>query len=170
MTVRSLRSTAAPKYRLRFLLQEFHLAFGITLIGRGEDCHITLFDSSVSRQHARIIVDDRCAIIDDLKSRNGSRVNGKRIDGPVELSEGDRIRIGTQELVFGTTSETSHVQRRDTGSLCFCAACRTAYAKEMNACPHCGSTLRGPASLSECDDEFDRTTQPLRRRSSRPPR
>jgi pSer/pThr/pTyr-binding forkhead associated (FHA) protein len=169
MTVRSLRSTAAPKYRLRFLLQEFHLPFGITLIGRGEDCHITLFDSSVSRQHARIIVDDRCAIIDDLKSRNGCRVNGKRITGPTELSEGDRIRIGTQELVFGTTSETSHVQRRDTGSLCFCAACRSAYPKEMNACPQCGSTLRGPSSLAE-DDEEDRTTQPLRRRSSRPPR
>jgi hypothetical protein len=170
MIVRSLRSTAAPKYRLRFLLQEFHLPFGITLIGRGEDCHVTLFDSSVSRRHARIIVDDRCAIIDDLKSRNGCRVNGKRIDGPTELCEGDRIRIGTQELVFGTTAETSHVQRRDTGSICFCAGCRTAYAHEMNACPQCGSTLRGPANLGELDDDFDRTTQPLRRRSSPPSR
>src|SRR5262245_53911418 len=44
MTVRTLRSDTAPKYRLRFLLQEFHLPFGITLIGRGDDCHITLFD------------------------------------------------------------------------------------------------------------------------------
>jgi predicted component of type VI protein secretion system len=156
------------------LLQEFNLPFGITLIGRGDDCHITLFDSSVSRRHARIIVDDRCAIIDDLKSRNGCRVNGKRIQGPTELSEGDRIRIGTQELVFGTTSETSHVQRRDTGSLCICNACRTAYAKEMNACPQCGATSRGPASTGEPsgepeaeDDEL--TTQPRRRRSSLPP-
>jgi len=169
MTVRTLRSDAAPRYRLRFLLQEFHLPFGITLVGRGEDCHITLFDPSVSRQHARIIVDDRCVILDDLGSRNGCRVNGKRITGPTELVEGDRIRIGTQELVFGIASETSHVQRRDTGSLCFCAACRTAYAIEMNACPQCGSTLRGPASLGDYEDD-DRTTQPLRRRSSRPPR
>ena len=169
MTVRTLRSDTAPKYRLRFLLQEFHLPFGITLIGRGDDCHITLFDPAVSRKHARIIVDDRCAIIDDLQSRNGCRVNGKRITGPTDLSEGDRIRIGTQELVFGVASETSHVQRRDTGSLCFCAACRTPYAIEMNACPQCGSTFRavnGPVD----GEEDDRTTQPLKRRPSAPPR
>jgi len=168
MTVRTLRSEAAPKYRLRFLLQEFNLPFGITIIGRADDCQVTLFDPSVSRQHARIIVDDRCAIIEDLKSRNGCRVNGVRIRGPVELAEGDRIRIGTQELVFGGAYESSHVQRRDTGSICFCAVCRTAYASEMGSCPHCGATARGPASSAGGDDES--VTQPRRRRAGPPSR
>ena len=168
MTMRTLRSDVAPKYRLRFLLQEFNLPFGITIIGRADDCHITLFDPSVSRQHARIIVDDRCAIIEDLRSRNGCRVNGVKISGVVELSEGDRIRIGTQELVFGGAYESSHVQRRDTGSLCFCAACRTAYAKEMDACPHCGATARGPGSSAGVEDEP--MTGSRRRRSSPPSR
>src|SRR5258706_6808817 len=127
MALSTLRSESSPRYRLRFLLQEFNLPFGITIVGRGDDCQITLFDPSVSRQHARIIVDDRCAIIEDLKSRNGCRVNGKRIQGPTQLVEGDRIRIGTQELVFGTASETSHVQRRGAGSPCFFAAGRPAY-------------------------------------------
>jgi FHA domain len=167
MTVNPLRSEITQRYRLRFLLQEFNLPFGITLIGRGEDCHITLFDPSVSRQHARIIVDNRCALLEDLKSRNGCRVNGTRIQGPVELAEGDRIRIGTQELVFGAAYETSHVQKRDTGSLCICAGCHAAYAKEMDACPHCGSTSRGPSSTKDLQEEDG--THSRRRRGSGPP-
>jgi hypothetical protein len=149
------------------LLQEFNLPFGITLIGRGDDCHVTLFDPSVSRQHARIIVDRRCAIIEDLHSRNGCRVNGVRIDRPIELAEGDRIRIGTQELVFGAVHESSHTQRRDTGSICYCAVCRTAYAKEMDVCPQCGSSVRGPSSAGDFGEED--ATHSRRRRASSPP-
>ncbi len=168
MALSTLRSESSPRYRLRFLLQEFNLPFGITIVGRGDDCQITLFDPSVSRQHARIIVDDRCAIIEDLKSRNGCRVNGKRIQGPTQLVEGDRIRIGTQELVFGVSLETSHVQRRSTGSLWLCSGCQTAYAKETEACPHCGSTSGGgPASST--DQEEEATTHLRRRRPSSPP-
>ena len=168
MALGTLRSESAPRYRLRFLLQEFNLPFGITIIGRGEDCQISLFDPSVSRQHARIIVDDRCAIFEDLKSRNGCRVNGKRIHGPTQLVEGDRIRIGTQELVFGVSLETSHVQRRNTGSLWLCSECQTAYAKEMEACPHCGSTAGGgPSSAADAEEEAN--THLRRRRPSVPP-
>src|SRR5689334_10535654 len=101
MTVNAVRSADSRKYRLRFLLQEFNLPFGITIIGRADDCQVTLLDPSVSRHHARIIVDDHCAILEDLRSLNGCRVNGARIRKPTDLVEGDRIRIGTQELVFG---------------------------------------------------------------------
>ena len=99
MTVRTLRSEAAPKYRLRFLLQEFNLPFGITIIGRADDCQVTLFDPSVSRQHARIIVDDRCAIIEDLKSRNGVWLNGTRVYQAV-LQQGDALRLGATDLIY----------------------------------------------------------------------
>ena len=168
MPLSPLRSETAPRYRLRFLLQEFNLPFGITIVGRGEDCQITLFDPSVSRQHARIIVDDQCAMIEDLKSRNGCRVNGKRIQGPTQLVEGDRIRIGTQELVFGVSLETSHVQRRNTGSLWLCSSCDSAYAREMEACPHCG-TPAGADRSSTDDPKEEATTQLRRRRPSAPP-
>ena len=166
MSASTVRSESAPRFRLRFLLQEFNLPFGITLIGRGDDCQITLFDASVSRQHARIIVDDRCAILDDLRSRNGSRVNGRRIHGPTTLREGDRIRIGTQELVLGVAYETSHVQKRNTGSICFCESCNAAYAQEMNGCPHCGST----ATAARWGEEEDASHLRRRRRSSPPSR
>jgi hypothetical protein len=51
------------RYRLRFLLQEFDLPAGQTLIGRGDDCHITVFDPAISRRHARIFVDDQHALL-----------------------------------------------------------------------------------------------------------
>jgi pSer/pThr/pTyr-binding forkhead associated (FHA) protein len=139
MTVNAVRSADSRKYRLRFLLQEFNLPFGITIIGRADDCQVTLFDPSVSRHHARIIVDEQRAIIEDLGSLNGCRVNGARIVNSIDLVEGDRIRIGTQELVFGGACESSHVQRRDTGSIFHCGKCHTAYAQEMGSCPACGS-------------------------------
>jgi predicted component of type VI protein secretion system len=156
------------RYRLRFLLQEFDLAFGETIIGRGDDCHITIYDPSISRHHARIHVDNERAVMEDLGSRNGCRVNGNPLKEPTELADGDRIRIGTQELVFSEMREQSQVHHhRRTGSLCFCVVCKSAYAQEMDACPHCGSTARGESPSSTND--FDDGTPSRRRHASAPP-
>jgi predicted component of type VI protein secretion system len=161
------------RYRLRFLLQEFDLPPGHTLIGRGDDCHITVFDPAISRRHARIFVDDEHAILEDLGSRNGCRVNGVPVREPTALNDGDRIRIGTQELVLSEVrAATSQVIYRQTGSLCFCGSCRAAYAKEIDSCPHCGSTLRGPNPLAQGDTDPDDDTENLpqdRRCASGPP-
>ena len=64
------------RYRLRFLLQEFDLPRGATLIGRSSDCHVTIEDPLVSRQHARIVIDGDDATLQDLGSRNGVKLNG----------------------------------------------------------------------------------------------
>jgi predicted component of type VI protein secretion system len=128
-------------YRLRFLLQEVLLPCGDTIIGRGEDCHITIFDSLISRQHARIHVDEAGATLEDLGSRNGCRVNGVLVKGPHVLYDGDRIRVGTQELVFAATRADVEFPRT-TGSLCHCTECSLPYPEEMGACPNCGSSVR----------------------------
>jgi predicted component of type VI protein secretion system len=159
-----------PRYRLRFLLQEFDLSAGDTVIGRGDDCHITIYDPSISRHHARIVVQGDRALIEDLGSRNGCRVNGNYVKTLTTLCDGDRIRIGTQELVLSEVREQSQIvhHNRKTGSLCFCGACNAAYAQEMDSCPHCGATTRaeGPANSNDHDDE--RTPPPLRRHASGP--
>jgi predicted component of type VI protein secretion system len=159
------------RYRLRFLLQEFDLPTGETLIGRGDDCHITIFDPAISRRHARIFVDDEHATFEDLGSRNGCRINGIPVKKAIRLEDGDRIRIGTQELVLSEVKATSAVIHRQTGSLCFCGSCRAAYAKEMDSCPHCGSTMRGPNPLShgETDPDDDTESLPDQRYASGPP-
>jgi hypothetical protein len=133
------------RFRLRFLLQEFDLPPGDTLIGRSEDCRITLFDPLISRKHARIRVDADSAILEDIGSRNGCRVNGVPTKEPHVLQDGDRIRIGTQELVFCDTSAApSGRQHRPTGSLFYCGNCKMAYPEEMGACPGCGARSSSP--------------------------
>jgi hypothetical protein len=143
-------------YRLRFSLQEFELCMGDTLIGRSEECDVTIFDPSVSRRHARIRILGGHVILEDLGSRNGCRVNGVHVKHPVELTDGDRIRLGTQELVFSDMQTSSDVHRRITRSLCYCASCRAAYGQEVDRCPHCGSTKRVPY-LSASQDGLDAT-------------
>jgi FHA domain len=128
------------RYRLRFVLQEFDLPRGATLIGRSLECHLTIDDPLVSRLHARITVGDDGAQIEDLGSRNGVRVNGTPIRGLAPLRTGDRVRIGTQDLMFTCMEDTAPAHARTTGKLRLCVTCRCPYPREMVACPGCGAT------------------------------
>jgi hypothetical protein len=128
------------RYRLRFLLQEFDLPPGETILGRSPDCHVTIEDPLVSRQHARVVLQSDQAIVEVLGSRNGVRVNGRPIKGPTTLADGDRLRIGTQELVFCRVSASTDQSSKRTGFLRHCARCRTPYPEEMGTCPNCGAS------------------------------
>ena len=134
------RKAKVARYRLRFMLQEFDLPPGGTIIGRSLDCHLTLEDPLVSRRHARIVVDQTTARIEDMGSRNGVRVNGTLIGEPTELRSDDRIRIGTQDFVFCCVDPAGRSHSRTTGQLRLCANCRQPYPREMLACPNCEAT------------------------------
>lgn len=67
------------------------------LIGRDQACDVVLADSSVSRQHARLVFRDAKWIIHDLRSTNGTVVNGTRV-GRAELRPGDSLVLGTEWL------------------------------------------------------------------------
>src|SRR6188474_108904 len=88
------------KYRLRYQLHDFELGEGEFVIGRGADCQLALDDALVSRRHAVLVVQADEIHIDDLGSRNGVRVNGERIAGKTSLAEGDRIKIGSQDMAI----------------------------------------------------------------------
>lgn len=64
-------------------------------LGRSTGCDIVVDEDGVSRDHARIVVKGRKATIEDLESRNGTFVNGKRVERQ-ELRDGDRIRLGPE--------------------------------------------------------------------------
>jgi DNA-binding winged helix-turn-helix (wHTH) protein len=99
------------RYAIRWGSQLVPLADGDNLVGRGLDGVIAIPSSKASRRHARIVVSSGNAVIEDLGSRNGTKVNDAVIEGPVELKNGDRIRVGPAILVFcvagssGVTSE-----------------------------------------------------------------
>ena len=116
---------------------------GDTLLGRSGACHVTIEDPLVSRQHARIRVTGARATIKDLASRNGTYVNETPIDGECMIEDGDRVRVGTMELVFCAVTEAAdHSQstRRVTGAMLRCLQCGNAYAEGLSECPVCGIT------------------------------
>ena len=69
-------------------------------IGRAAACTLTLDDTYVSQQHARIVRRDGHHLVDDLGSTNGTYVNRERIVAPVVLKPGDRVQIGSTVLEF----------------------------------------------------------------------
>jgi serine/threonine protein kinase len=93
---------------LRVLLpdREVRLRLGINVIGRGRDAMIRLHEKSISRHHARIVVRDAEATLEDLQSKNGSFVNGERIEAPVRLEDGDTFRLGSVSMTFRTMPDT----------------------------------------------------------------
>jgi hypothetical protein len=132
------------RHRLRFLLQEIDLPQGETLIGRSVGCHITIEDPLVSRTHARLVLEGDHVTIEDLGSRNGLTVGGQPVRGVIEISDGARIRIGTQELVLCRVSDDLRVPKRGriTGFMTHCADCSFPYPAELDCCPNCGSDAR----------------------------
>ena len=98
------------RYAIRWGSQLVPLAEGENIVGRALDGVIAVPSSKASRRHARIVVSLENAIIEDLGSRNGTRVNDARIDRPVALKNGDRIHVGPAVLVFcvaGSSASTS---------------------------------------------------------------
>jgi serine phosphatase RsbU (regulator of sigma subunit) len=82
----------------------FRLEPGRTVVGRHPSCGIVLDAVSVSRQHAALEVEGNQAWIEDLGSRNGTAVDGRRISGRHALIDGQHLRIGDQRLAFSSSA------------------------------------------------------------------
>ena len=78
----------------------YPLVAGLNVIGRDRRCSIVLDASGVSRQHARIIVSGNRTLVEDAGSKNGTWVNGTRIDLATVLRHGDLIALGKALLRF----------------------------------------------------------------------
>jgi DNA-binding winged helix-turn-helix (wHTH) protein len=98
--VETWRSEAGPTWFVTQDSREFPLAPGDNLIGRDASVAVRLGHPSVSRRHARIRIDGARAIVDDLDSRNGTFVDGRRIEAHVgcELRNGTILGIGSLTL------------------------------------------------------------------------
>jgi diguanylate cyclase (GGDEF)-like protein len=69
-----------------------------TVIGRSTGVSIRLNDDGISRRHARVILDKGELVIEDLKSANGTSVNGGNIER-YALKDGDKIRLGSTTIL-----------------------------------------------------------------------
>ena len=79
-----------------------------TILGRHPECHVVLDSGAVSRQHAKIVRDANRYLLEDLKSRNGTFINGRLISEPTSLQDADVIRICDLELSFHSDLEPSN--------------------------------------------------------------
>ena len=65
---------------------------GVHVLGRSSECHIALHDQGVSKRHAQVEVYSNKVIITDLKSRNGTFLNGTKINTAL-IQPGDRASV-----------------------------------------------------------------------------
>lgn len=82
-----------------------------TLVGREVECTISLDSPHVSRYHAKLVVTDSGVVLEDLRSSNGTYVNGKRINNKTRVSVGDEIRF--DELAFRLTTAANTEAQAD---------------------------------------------------------
>ncbi len=77
---------------------------GEVVLGRSPECQVVLKDFGISRNHAKIVVGEDGVRILDLKSKNGTQVNGVQIvEAP--LKDGDKILLGKLPLTFSKSLE-----------------------------------------------------------------
>ena len=86
--------------RLLWQRKSIDVAAGESVLGRGRACVIRIDGESVSHTHARLIVAGNRVSIEDLGSKNGTWVNGERIQGTVPLTDGARFRLGSEVVRF----------------------------------------------------------------------
>ena len=108
-----LRSGVSPVprqkliYRLLWGDREISLSLGENLLGRDEGAVVWIDSALVSRRHARIVVDESGAVLEDLGSKNGTYLRGKRIESPSPLADEDQLKVGPASMVFRDFKETA---------------------------------------------------------------
>ena len=109
--------SALPRVKLFVVVaqREIVLMEGINVIGREPPATIQIDGRGLSRHHAHIQVSGGDATLEDLGSKNGTYVNGRRITIPFRLSDGDEIRLGAISVTFRVASPTSPTETVATG-------------------------------------------------------
>ena len=111
-TVPPVREVSLP-FKLGGADGDTPLSQGPNVVGRTGDADICIDRTEVSRCHARIMVAGTTATIEDLGSKNGTYLNGERLQQPALLTNGDEIWIGRSVarfrfLVEGEPTQTEH--------------------------------------------------------------
>jgi pSer/pThr/pTyr-binding forkhead associated (FHA) protein len=86
----------------------FPLPSTVTVIGRGSNCDLYIPLTSVSRKHCQLNCHEGALKIRDLGSRNGTYVNGKRVDEAM-IKAGDYIKVGPLTFAFQINGQPENI-------------------------------------------------------------
>jgi DNA-binding winged helix-turn-helix (wHTH) protein len=111
------RNSAARRglhFRVTWEGGDVSLAEGENVLGRVEEAAAWVESASVSRRHARILISEGKARLEDLGSKNGTFLNGRKITSAVALADADEIRLGQMPMTFrvvggATSTKTAKV-------------------------------------------------------------
>jgi predicted component of type VI protein secretion system len=156
-------------FRLRYQAHDLELPLGEFVVGRSTECQLSLDDPLVSRRHAVLKVRRDGVSVQDLGSRNGVVVNGVKINGERELSPGDKISIGSQDMVLNVAADVhpaahagnEEVYRRATQTLgaAYVMDLRSAIDAAGGMAPPAGARPAGGSSADPPTAEASRSVQ-----------
>ncbi len=95
---RALTPEQLPKAFLESPARTFPLALGTYEIGRDTSADIRIPGNEISRRHARLRIDEHEAVLEDLKTVNGTSVNGQKLVAPRRLADGDEVMFGSMKF------------------------------------------------------------------------
>lgn len=111
----SAKLRSVQTFWLRYRGTRFPIRRGEYILGRSPYCSIVVSNALASRQHCAVRLTSSGLVIVDLNSRNGTLVNGKRLEGELPIQAGDIIRIGSDSievLLAESAADKRGAQRR----------------------------------------------------------
>lgn len=116
---RSLPTATLEIVRGQFRGASFHIARPVCAIGRGAENDVRIRDDSISSSHATLLRKGSTWYVVDLRSVNGTFVDGYRIAGEREIPTGSTLRVGSVELLFRSFSDGAEdpLPRRERGGV-----------------------------------------------------
>lgn len=140
-----------PIFWVEYRGDSIELKGGQLLVGRSAMCRLVLDDPLVSRQHGEFRVEDGFVTLYDLKSVNGVFVNGQKVERQSRLVPGDRVTIGSQDLILRARMVSGPHERSATERRRFAETIHEQHSDHPSSQPNEG--------LSASDQSDDATIQ-----------
>ncbi len=100
-------------FRLLVGNREIELAEGENILGRERGVAVWIDETAVSRHHARIKIGDGIATLEDLGSKNGTYLRGKRLEVAARIGDGDEIQIGSVTMILRALLRTGTTETQE---------------------------------------------------------
>jgi uncharacterized protein (TIGR02996 family) len=105
--VLTLVITGENRQQVRLAFDEREITFG-----RVDGNHVVLPDRNISRRHARLVIKDGKYVLVDLKSTNGTYVNGRKLTSPIVVKTTDQIRMGSYSVALEDGEDVATTKER----------------------------------------------------------